>query len=118
MKVESRGKFPGAKVHLDSNECRSLIEWFTEFENNTVGYDTENNMHFFARKLGKKIRKSLTNNPKMLDERTPEEVLRAVEIELKKAQQRLDNMKVAIVVEDMDEGEDEGDPLEEDEDGN
>jgi len=85
MKVETRGKYPGVKLHLEPEECEALIKFAagsTELTKLSV-------VTPLILKMGKKIVALKEDNPKLLDERTPEEVKAILAKEVEKAQLQL-----------------------------
>jgi hypothetical protein len=80
MKIEPRGKYSGAKCHLDADECTILIGGEKEHQKKLL------------KKLSKKLIEIFDDNPTMLGERTEEEIRAELELELKKAQEKLDKM--------------------------
>lgn len=63
MKVESRGKYPGVKLHLEPEEVETVLSW-KDFDGT----------HPLLRKMGKKIAELQEETPNLLTERTPAEV--------------------------------------------
>jgi hypothetical protein len=76
MKIESRGKYPGVKVHLDPDEAELFLKVAAAKE----PPQTLSQQSFkFAIKLGGKIQSLLKEHPNMLVERTEEEIAAALE---------------------------------------
>jgi hypothetical protein len=96
MKVESRGKYAGVKVHLDANEAESLIKAasnlsdpkFYQADLISVAVPLK-----LAKKMGEQIKDLLKENPDLLKERTPEQVAAILAKESEKAGLQLNALK-------------------------
>ena len=92
MKVESRGKYGGVKVHLDPEECELLIKAVGEGPFGTSFALPLKHVNL-ALKMGKKIKDLLEENPELLKERTPEQVAAILAKESEKAALQLNAVK-------------------------
>lgn len=91
MKLESRGKYPGVKVHLDPEECEALLKLA---EANFMGYGIEIKVPLsLASKMGKSIKDLLVEQPDLLKERTPEQIAAILAKESEKAGLQLNALK-------------------------
>ena len=79
MKIESRPKHPGVKWHLDEVECQALLNWKQERKLSGATNNSNEWAVNFCKKLAKQIRELQKENPKLLVERTPDEVAEALE---------------------------------------
>jgi hypothetical protein len=80
VKIEKRGKYPGVKVHLDRDEVRVFL-------GQMGGYPD------LVAKLRREIEKELKEHPDLLEERTPEQIKEELQLELRKAQEKLAKME-------------------------
>ncbi len=93
MKVESRGKYPGVKVHLDPEECEALLK-LTEISPYNKGQFTVIDVPLIlARKMGKSIKELMAEQPELLKERTPEQIAAILAKESEKAGIQLNRLK-------------------------
>lgn len=93
MKVESRGKYEGVKIHLDAEEAKILLQEVSMLKG---AYGDEVNVKTpigLARKMGLKIREKLKENPKLLEKRTDEEIAAILVKEVEKASLQLERVK-------------------------
>ena len=81
MKIESRGKYPGVKVHLDAEEAEMFLEFVSA---KGEGGASKKDIIKFAEKLGNKIDKLLDENPDLLKERTEEQIQASMNHDLEK----------------------------------
>lgn len=93
MKVETRGKYPGVKLHLEPDEAKVLINYFDE---DACGHQLD--VHdiapsTLALKMGKKIKDLLAHEPGLLDDRSPEQIAAILAKEAEKAALQLEAMK-------------------------
>lgn len=103
MKIETRGKYPGVKIHLDAEECQKILNGTTYYtgDNKIPGHDKGLGYYEFeikalmpiAAKMGKMIRDLLKENPRLLQERTKEEVLAILAKESEKSALQLATLK-------------------------
>lgn len=88
MKIESRGKYAGIKVHLDAEEATQFLAWAdqegTIKDLKKVSVETVKVPVLFAIKLGGKIAKLLKDDPKVLEDRTPEQIAASMQKDLDK----------------------------------
>lgn len=77
LKIESRGKYAGVKIHLDAKDSQELLDWlkFYETQGNTNVATTPLK---FAKAMAKAIKNLLAENPDVLKERTPEQIKKAM----------------------------------------
>jgi hypothetical protein len=98
IKVETRGKYAGVKIHLDVEECEALIEaskalttiYPTEV---AVGLKTISVPLKLAKQMGKEIAGLLEENPDLLKPRTPEQIAAILAKEVEKASMQLNAVK-------------------------
>ena len=88
MKIETRGKYPGCKLHLEPEECQILMD---NLEAN--GGISMNQGDELARKMGNKIKQLLAQEPGLLQERTPEAIAAILAKESEKAALQLEALK-------------------------
>lgn len=95
MKVESRGKYPGVKLHLDPEECEVLMAVETTWINpNAPGSLTKIAIPLnLAMKMGKSIKELLKEQPELLEERTQEQIAAILAKETEKAGIQLNCLK-------------------------
>lgn len=94
MKVETRGKYPGVKIHLDAEECEKIIEGTADNPKGPKYYDHEINILMpISIKMGKMIRNLIAENPRLLQERSKEEVLAILAKESEKSALQLATLK-------------------------
>src|SRR4051812_46717847 len=91
MKVESRGKYPGVKLHLEPEEVEIILTYLDE---ETKGFPVKGQPASLSPsqlllKMGKKIRALQEETPGLLDERTPEQVKAILVKEVEKAAMQL-----------------------------
>jgi hypothetical protein len=84
IKVESRGKYPGVKLHLEPEEVSVILAQLGEGQDEDSGDLYELNL-----KMAKKISKLQEETPGLLDERTPEQVKAILVKEVEKAAMQL-----------------------------
>lgn len=93
MKVESRGKYPGVKVHLDPEEC----QWLLDLINKKVkALDAPIHLQVttsLAIHMGQSIRDLIKEQPALLEERTPEQIAAILAKESEKAGIQLNRLK-------------------------
>lgn len=75
MKVEPRGKYPGVKIHWDKEEVEKFMALYEQ------GLFNDPESLRFLNTLGRTIKKEREQNPKLLEERTPEEIAVALKKE-------------------------------------
>lgn len=91
LKVETRGKYPGVKVHLDPDDCQSLMEWFEECSTKpTLKLGLAGKI---AAKMGQKIKDLLVDQPDLFKEKTPEQLAAILIKEAEKPQLQLKHLK-------------------------
>jgi hypothetical protein len=86
MKIESRGKYPGVKIHLDAEECELLL-------NIVHGKAKDKDAIHFSSKLGKKIDSLISDHPNLLKERTEEEIAATLMKEFTESKEKLASIK-------------------------
>lgn len=89
MKIEARGKYAGVKVHLDGDEA----EMFLAFTAKKIGYDEEARVMKFVSKLGGKIQSLIGEIPNLLEDRTEEQILDALQSDASKIEKQLKALK-------------------------
>ena len=72
MKIESRGKYPGVKIHLDPDECKGIINFADD------------------NKLRKNLMALIKDSPNVFSERTPEEIAAVLKDEQDEATRKLE----------------------------
>lgn len=92
-KAEKRGKYAGVKVHLDGPECKALLVWLEHRSKHgeTVAINTE--AVKFAKTIAKTIRDLRAEFPKLLEDRTEEEVVEALKKDQAKIVEQLGSIK-------------------------
>jgi hypothetical protein len=95
VKVESRGKYAGVKVHLDTEECEVLMGMAdaTAYPTHAVVMTTFAVPLKLARKMGQSIKELLSEQPGLLKERTPEQIAAILAKESEKAGIQLNRLK-------------------------
>jgi hypothetical protein len=93
VKVETRGKYPGVKVHLDPEECEALIEATKVVKMPLVAPSVIQIPFNLARNMGAKIRDLLDEQPNLLQERTPEQIAAILAKDHEKAALQLNRLK-------------------------
>lgn len=87
MKLESRGKYPGVKVHLEPDECEMVMDLARDLSQlKMLPYIVETGLvqgqttswFTVVAKMGKKMLALLKEHPDMLTERTPDQVKAAL----------------------------------------
>jgi hypothetical protein len=91
MKLETRGKYPGVKVHLEPDEC----EIFTACAKSAdAGEFVPITAHRkLTVEIGRKIIKLQEKEPTLLSERTPEQIAAILAKEVEAATLKLQRMK-------------------------
>jgi hypothetical protein len=94
MKIEKRGKYPGVKVHLEPDECALLVGVKSVDMGHQPGVKNPSIVAAFkfTAKLGEKIRKLQADEPDLLEERTLEQIREELELELRKAKEKLEKL--------------------------
>jgi hypothetical protein len=87
MKLETRGKYPGVKVHLDPDEVKLILEHAPVLKGDIPPTQE------FLRKMAKEIKKLQEKEPTLLDERTPEQIAAILAKEVEAATLKLQRMK-------------------------
>lgn len=103
MKIESRGKYPGVKVHLDPDEAMILINLAKDADKANGTEDTSHpawpisglgksakNFVGLSIKLGGKIRDLLADVPNLFEERTEDQILATLSKEAIESKMKLD----------------------------
>ena len=95
IKVETRGKYAGVKIHLDAEESEELIKYYETFlPNITKGVLQTLEPHVrIARKMGKQIKALLVEDPNLLKERTPEQIAAILAKDHEKTAMQLNQLK-------------------------
>ena len=81
MKIERRGKYAGIKLHLDKGECLEILDTIT------LGLSAACLM-----RIREKIRKAITDDPTILDDRTEEEIHATLSKEAIESKLKLEKM--------------------------
>lgn len=94
MKIETRGKYPGIKVHLDPDECVVFLALASDHKKEGSEYQATSGAQIpsyfsLSVKLGKKIAALREENPTLFDERTPEQIHATLSKELIESQEKL-----------------------------
>ena len=79
MKLEARGKYAGVKVHLDKDECLAILTPVSDAW-----------LERFCMKLKRKIEKLQKETPRLLEDKTEEEVIAALSKEAVESKLKLD----------------------------
>lgn len=90
MKIESRGKYPGVKVHLDPDECELLLQLKKDQE---IAKIELKGPLALVLKMGVKIAVLQEEEPGLLQERTQEQILAILAKESEKAALQLEALK-------------------------
>jgi hypothetical protein len=98
IKVETRGKYAGVKIHLDVEECEALVKLADDgkVSNFAVLAGTSKTIQVpfnLAYKMGKEIKDLLAENPDLLKPRTPEQIAAILAKEVEKASMQLNAVK-------------------------
>lgn len=94
MKIESRGKYPGVKLHLEPEEILAVLaieEPLEDPANYMDGELTEESVKVL-KKIIRSIKKLQKETPNLLDERTPEQIAAILIKEAEKSQLQLDTL--------------------------
>lgn len=86
MKVESRGKYPGVKLHLEPEEVTTILE-AEDF------WHPVDEVEKLLSKMQAKLQGLLKQEPDLLKERTPEQVAAILAKEVEKAGMQLNAVK-------------------------
>ena len=86
MKIEPRGKYAGVKVHLDGDEAEEVLAYFHANKKGIAEGDLLSFPPKFASRLGAKINKLIAEMPNLLEDRTEEQIIEAMEGDLEKIQ--------------------------------
>jgi hypothetical protein len=89
VKVESRGKYPGVKLHLEPEEVEIILA-FTDQPYYEVEAEKAVSL---LEKMRKHILKLQEETPGLLQERTPEQIAAILAKEVEKASLQLDRVK-------------------------
>lgn len=98
MKIESRGKYPGVKLHLDPEECEVLLQLveagkvdnFAALKGAGKTIQVPFNLTY---RMGQHVRDLLAAEPGLLKERTPEQIVAILAKESEKAGIQLNRLK-------------------------
>lgn len=94
IKVETRGKYPGVKIHLDAEEAQQLIEACELIPGHYEAQPTPVSQSFgITKKMGMKIKQLLAQEPHLLQERSPEQIAAILAKESEKAALQLEALK-------------------------
>jgi hypothetical protein len=90
VKVEKRGKYGGVKIHLDANECYTIL--------GTTAPDADEHVILIVApaiisKMSRKITELLEEEPDLLADRTEEEIIAILAKESEKAALQLKQAK-------------------------
>lgn len=99
MKIESRGKYPGVKVHLDPEECELLMNLAQDV---ALASAPVKDHIALASKMGKKILALREEEPTLLEERTPEQIKAILAKESEKARLQLEALNKGKGLKDLD----------------
>jgi hypothetical protein len=93
--LETRGKYPGVKVHLEPAEIQVILTYFDIQAQGVYqgpGHPADAIEALIA-KMNKKIRELQVKEPTLLDERTPEQIAAILAKEVEAATLKLQRMK-------------------------
>jgi hypothetical protein len=95
VKIESRGKYPGVKVHLEPEEVEVLLNFMKTAGSidSTKRLVSLNIIGPLAAKMGMKIQDLLAEDPTVLQPRTPEQIVAILAKESEKQRLQLEAMK-------------------------
>lgn len=112
MKVEPRGKFGGVKIHLDAEEAQVLLDNLGGLNDpgslSKIDYKIKDSgektivMLNIGLKMGYKIRDLLKDNPKLLEDRSQEEVIAILAKEAEKAKLQLERAEKGLDISKVD----------------
>ncbi len=89
IKVESRGKYAGVKLHLEPDECEVLLKALNQDHHSPL----VESVVPLSLKMGKKIKTLLAEDPDLLTDRSPERVAAILVKEVEKASAQLDALR-------------------------
>ena len=94
MKIETRGKYPGIKVHLEPDECEVFLALAADHKKAGSEYQASGvgmipSYFSLSVKLGKKIAALKQENPTVFEERTPDQIHATLSKELIESQEKL-----------------------------
>lgn len=93
MKIETRGKYPGVKLHLEPEEVQAVVVLSTLDHADDLYQIALPDTLSTLRKMGLKIQKLLEETPGLLEERTPEQVAAIMVKEIEKQTLQLAALK-------------------------
>jgi len=99
MKIESRGKYPGVKVHLEPSECETFLALYKDSK--TIGAGNKGTYFGLAVTLGEEINSLLQDHPTVLKPRSDEEIAEALKKEASAAALKLRRLEVNQFMEKM-----------------
>jgi hypothetical protein len=107
LKVETRGKYPGVKIHLDEKEAELLLsaqEGLEDYPLAPGGSLTKpyNIVVSLSAKMGQKIKDLLAENPDLLKPRTPEQIKAILAKEAEKAALQLKTLNATGQFKELD----------------
>ena len=85
MKMERRGKYPGVKIHFEKKHCERIIA----LAKDPLNPDLKAAVDKMFAKLSKQLYDLSVEDPKLLEERTEEEIIAELEEEKKKSELKL-----------------------------
>lgn len=88
IKCEIRGKYAGAKIHLEPAECQLLMKLAKSPTPSLFKQAGE-----LANKIGVKLNKLLVEHPNFLKERTQAEIQHELEVEFQSAKEKISALK-------------------------
>lgn len=102
MKIESRGKYPGVKVHLEPAECETFLSLYKDSKTASLISSGQTKTYFgLSVTLGKEINSLLKEHPGVLKPRTNEEIEEALKKEAEAAALKLRRLETNQLMEDI-----------------
>ena len=97
-KIERRGKWGGVKAHLSGPECQRLLDWREKYkkQKNNGEYpsaDLSDTSFEFVKDLSKSIKGLLEEDPKLLEDRTEDQVKESLLKDKRKIEEQLQTME-------------------------
>lgn len=93
-KYECRGKYSGVKAHFDEKECQELLDFLKLYKSGNAGSTVDGSIPLkFTLAVAKGIKDILKEHPDMLKERTPEQILEALNRDKTKIEAQLQVIK-------------------------
>lgn len=92
MKLEPRGKFGGVKIHLDANETQQLLNATAAPFEGALHKVPVTNLQISAQladRMGRKVRELMKEHTDLLQDKSPEQVAKELQLEIDKSQKKL-----------------------------